>query len=39
VVIGILSLAAGVVGYLAGGPVAAITTAVAVAVGAHRIIA
>ena len=38
-VIGILAIAAGLVAFLASGPAAAITTAVAVAVGAHKMIA
>ncbi|MFF0366415.1 MULTISPECIES: hypothetical protein [Micromonospora] len=38
-VIGILALTAGIIGFVAGGPVAAITTAVAVALGAHQMIA
>jgi hypothetical protein len=38
-VIGILAIGAGWVGYLAGGPLVAIITFVAVAVGAHKLIA
>ncbi|MCW3838534.1 hypothetical protein ONA70_00260 [Micromonospora yasonensis] len=37
-VIGLAALLAGAVGYLFGGPIAAITTAAAVAVAAHRLL-
>ncbi|NES14557.1 MULTISPECIES: hypothetical protein [Micromonospora] len=37
-VIGLAALLAGTVGYLFGGPIAAITTAAAVAVAAHRLL-
>ena len=37
-VIGILAFAAGLVGFMAGGPVAAITTFAAVAMAAHKLI-
>lgn len=38
-VIGILAAGGGAIGYFFGGPVAAVTTAVAVAVGAHQLLA
>lgn len=38
-VIGMLATAGAVIGFVYGGPVAAVTTAVAVAVGAHRLLA
>jgi hypothetical protein len=38
-VIAILAAGGGAVGFMFGGPVAAVTTAVAVAVGAHQLLA
>ena len=37
-VIGILAFAAGLIGFMAGGPIAAITTCAAVALAAHKLI-